>query len=63
MVKIWMEAFWKAHPDERWQLPAATRLGPAWAATAGLAAITLFIGLNPQPLLAYAQAAAQAMGG
>ena len=33
------------------------------AATIGLATFTLFIGLNPQPLLAYAQAAARAMGG
>ena len=62
MVKIWMEAFWKRHPDEDWEIPSATRLAPAWAATGGLALITLFIGLNPQPLLAYAQAAAQAMG-
>jgi multicomponent Na+:H+ antiporter subunit D len=63
MVKIWMEAFWKRHPDEQWQPPRDTRLGPAWGATLGLAVLTLAISLNPQPLLAYAQAAARAMGG
>ena len=63
MMKIWMEAFWKAHPDEHWQLPAKTRLAPAWAATLGLAAITLAISLNPQPLFTYAAAAARTLGG
>jgi multicomponent Na+:H+ antiporter subunit D len=63
MVKIWMEAFWKRHPDDQWRLPDDTRLGPAWAATLLLALLTLVIGLNPEPLLGYAQAAAQAMGG
>ncbi len=63
MVKIWMEAFWKRHPDDRWQPPAATRLAPAWAATLGLAALTLVISLYPQWLLAYAQAAARTLGG
>jgi multicomponent Na+:H+ antiporter subunit D len=63
MMKIWMEAFWKPHPDERWQLPAGTRLAPAWAATVGLAVLTLAISLNPQALLAYAQAAARTLGG
>lgn len=62
MMKIWMEAFWKRHPQESWQVPADTRLAPAWAATIGLAAITLAISLNPQPLLAYAQAAAATLG-
>jgi multicomponent Na+:H+ antiporter subunit D len=62
MMKIWMEAFWKPHPDANWQLPTGTRLTPAWAATGGLAALTLSISLNPQPLVAYAQAAAQSLG-
>jgi multicomponent Na+:H+ antiporter subunit D len=53
MVKIWMEAFWKPHPDPDWRPPRA-RLAPAWAATVALAAITLSIGLAPQALLAYA---------
>ncbi len=63
MVKIWMEAFWKAHPDDHWQPPRDTRLGAAWGATLGLAALTLLISLNPQPLLVYARAAAQTLGG
>jgi multicomponent Na+:H+ antiporter subunit D len=63
MMKIWMEAFWKAHPDERWSLPTDTHLAPAWAATLGLAAVTLAISVHPQPLLSYATAAARALGG
>ena len=62
MMKIWMEAFWKPHPDARWRPPADARLAPAWAAALGLAGLTLAIGLNPQPLLAYAQAAAATLG-
>ncbi|MBX3635495.1 MAG: Na+/H+ antiporter subunit D [Rubrivivax sp.] len=66
MMKIWMEAFWKPHPDASedrpWQPPTATRLAPAWAATLSLAAVTLWIGLNPQVLAAYAQAAAATLG-
>jgi multicomponent Na+:H+ antiporter subunit D len=63
MMKIWMEAFWKRHPDEDWKPPGDTRLVPAWAATLGLAAVTLVISLNPQVLLAYAQAAARTLEG
>ena len=61
MVKIWMEAFWKPHPDPDWCPPRA-RLAPAWIATVALAAITLSIGLAPQALIAYAQAAVQGFG-
>jgi multicomponent Na+:H+ antiporter subunit D len=63
MMKIWMEAFWKPHPDAQWRLPAHTRLAPAWLATIGLALVTLAIGLNPQWLLDYSLAAAQTLGG
>ena len=63
MMKIWMEAFWKRHPDEEWQPPADTRLRPAWGATLGLATVTLLISLNPQTLFEYAQAAARTLGG
>ena len=63
MMKILMEAFWKKHPDAHWALPRDTRLTPAWLATSGLAAVTLAIGLAPQPLAAYAQAAARTLGG
>jgi multicomponent Na+:H+ antiporter subunit D len=63
MVKVWMEAFWKPHPDSAWRLPAGARLAPAWAATIGLAALTVWISVDPQPLVAYAQAAAATLGG
>ncbi|MDJ0740595.1 MAG: proton-conducting transporter membrane subunit [Gammaproteobacteria bacterium] len=63
MMKIWMEAFWKRHPDAGWRPPADARLGPAWAATLGLASVTLLISLDPQTLLTYAQAAARTLGG
>jgi multicomponent Na+:H+ antiporter subunit D len=61
MVKIWIEAFWKPHPDPDWRF-ARGRLALAWVVTSALAAITLWIGLAPQGLVAYAQAAVQAFG-
>jgi multicomponent Na+:H+ antiporter subunit D len=61
MMKIWMEAFWKAHPDETWQ-PARVRLGAAYLATTGLAAVTLWISVSPQSLLGYATAAVAGLG-
>jgi multicomponent Na+:H+ antiporter subunit D len=63
MVKIWMEAFWKSHPNPDWKEPVRTNLIPAWLATIFLAMITLFISLNPQLLVEYAQAAAATLGG
>jgi multicomponent Na+:H+ antiporter subunit D len=61
MTKIWGEAFWKPHPEgpgglrklsrrQRWLL-----LGPI----AGLALLTVGIGLWPAPLFDYAQASAE----
>lgn len=61
MMKIWIEAFWKPHPDPDWR-PVATRSAPAWAATVLLATVTLAIGLTPQWLIAYSRAAATALG-
>lgn len=58
MMKIWMEAFWKPHPHERWRLPRDTRLAPALIATGSLAAVTLAIGLHPAALLDFASRAA-----
>lgn len=63
MVKIWMEAFWKSHPNPEWKLPVRTGLTPAWLATLFLALITLTISFNPQLLVEYAQAAAATLGG
>ena len=62
MMKIWFEAFWKKHPDADWQLPAGARLAPAYAATIALAALTVAIGLFPEPLAQFAQQAAETMG-
>jgi len=62
MMKIWMEACWKPHPDPEWRLPVRTRLGPAWLASIGLALVTLAISLHPAPLIAYTEAAASLLG-
>jgi len=58
MTKIWAEAFWKAPPDP----PAASdgrgeatgldsNLAPAFATVAGLALVTVWIGLGAGPIL------------
>jgi multicomponent Na+:H+ antiporter subunit D len=62
MMKIWMEAFWKPHPDANWVLPKNAQVAPARIATLGLAAVTLVISFNPQALVTYAQAAAVTLG-
>ena len=62
MMKIWMEAFWKPHPDPSRPL-AARGLLPAWCVTVGLALITVLIGLFPDTLAAYCLAAAAEIGG
>jgi multicomponent Na+:H+ antiporter subunit D len=59
MIKIWNEAFWKPAPDGYGALVLTGRerllmLGPI----ACLACVTVFIGMAPEPLLAYATAAA-----
>ncbi|RMX08201.1 Na+/H+ antiporter subunit D [Corticibacter populi] len=59
MSKIWIEAFWKPAPvmrSHRRTLPA-TMLWPI----AVLASITLWIGLQPQPLLQFSNEAAQGL--
>jgi multicomponent Na+:H+ antiporter subunit D len=61
MMKIWLEAFWKAHPDPQWAPPQAAML-PAYVVTIGLAMITLWIGLNPESLSAVSLAAVQTLG-
>lgn len=63
MIKIWMQAFWSDHPDDDWTPPKGLKLGPAWVVTIGLAAITVAIGLMPEPLYRFAQEAARVMGG
>lgn len=65
MTKIWLEAFWKPHPHPAMLVARGAIRGgrAAGCATALLAAVTLWIGLWPQPLLAYARAAAVAFTG
>ncbi len=56
MTKIWAEAFWKPHPDgiepELKTLPHKTaQILPV----AGLAVLTIIIGLNPEPFVLFAE--------
>lgn len=62
MAKIWMEAFWKPHPDPDWQ-PARARLAPAYVVTTILALLALGVGLYPEPFIAFAGDAARSLGG
>ncbi len=62
MAKIWMEAFWKPHPDPAWQ-PAQARLAPAYAVVTMLAALALGVGVYPEPFIAFASDAARTLGG
>ena len=59
MSKIWMEAFWKELPEPR-ATPSKLSFAIVTPITL-LAAVTVFIGLNPEPLVAYATGAANAM--
>jgi len=61
MTKIWTEAFWKPHPGGI--EPAPGRLAPGQGARlmlpiGALAALTLAIGLFPEPFMRFAQEAA-----
>lgn len=60
MLKVWMEAFWKAHPDPAWS-PGRAPVGGALAAALLLAAVTLFLGLCPEVFLSYARTATAAL--
>ncbi|WP_108663175.1 proton-conducting transporter membrane subunit [Acuticoccus kandeliae] len=59
MTKIWIEAFWKAPAGPRETPRRVPR--PMLAAIGGLAAITIAISLSPEPLIAFADNAANAM--
>ncbi|QKT04505.1 Na+/H+ antiporter subunit D [Ectothiorhodospiraceae bacterium 2226] len=61
MTKIWQEAFWKAPPEDApaRPLPGGAQLALLYTPIVGLAGITLFIGLNAQPVYALALAAAE----
>jgi len=65
MIKIWNEVFWKEQKAEFAAEQQALRQLPKFKIAMMfvpiilLAAITLFIGLNPEPFLDYANEAAQ----
>jgi multicomponent Na+:H+ antiporter subunit D len=61
MMKIWLEAFWRPHPDTAWTPPHQTRLVPAYLAATLMTVVMLALSLHPQPLAAYSQAAAAAL--
>lgn len=59
MSKIWIEAFWKASPRPR-TIPRAVPVSML-AAISGLGLLTVWIGLLPDVVVAYATAAGQAL--
>jgi multicomponent Na+:H+ antiporter subunit D len=61
MLKIWLEAFWRAHPRDDWQQTALTPSVPAIAVAVGLAVLTTAFGLWPDPVLRFTTAAAAAL--
>jgi multicomponent Na+:H+ antiporter subunit D len=63
MVKIWLEAFWKPHPEDRDLALPVSGLEPAWLAVLLLAALTLAMGLTPEPFVRYTAAAAASLSG
>jgi multicomponent Na+:H+ antiporter subunit D len=63
MAKIWVQAFWKPHPDKNWQPSAATRTTPAYVGLGLLVLVTLWAGLLPERLLLFVTSAAAALPG
>jgi multicomponent Na+:H+ antiporter subunit D len=60
MSKIWIEAFWKEHPIPSASAPETLPAAPVLACSA-LAALAVVVGLAPQPLVEFLQAAAVSM--
>ncbi|MEL6646552.1 MAG: Na+/H+ antiporter subunit D [Pseudomonadota bacterium] len=61
MTKIWAEAFWSPHPDgvePTLDKAPASVVQPMLAPIVGLAALTIVIGLFPQPFLSFAETSA-----
>lgn len=65
MLKIWLEAFWKPHPDATrytTRTPAAPILAtPAGLCVGALIVLTLWIGLFPDTLISYVSSATELM--
>ena len=58
MAKIWLAAFWKPASRAPAELPTLRGHATTWLPVAALAAITVVMGLWPQPFLAVAERAA-----
>ncbi|NPD16077.1 Na+/H+ antiporter subunit D [Xinfangfangia sp. D13-10-4-6] len=57
MTKIWAEAFWKPHPNGSWPRLSDIPARPRWLMLAPiivLAAMTVLIGIFPQPFISFA---------
>jgi multicomponent Na+:H+ antiporter subunit D len=63
MMKIWLEAFWKPHPDSTWHLPAGMRMGPAYAGLGVLVLVIVWVGIAPGVLLGFVGDAATGLWG
>lgn len=63
MMKIWLEAFWKPHPDRNWQPPKAGRLVPAYGGLGLLVLVALWMGLFPEPVMVFVTHAATTLRG
>jgi multicomponent Na+:H+ antiporter subunit D len=61
MTKIWVEAFWKESPRKIARSPRAVPAAMVLP-IAALGTITLAIGFNPEPLVAFSHLAADTMG-
>ncbi len=61
MVKIWLEAFWKPHPDRDWQPSKTSHTAPAYAGLSLLVLVTLWAGLFPERLLRFVTEAATSL--
>ncbi len=60
MIKIWAEVFWKAAPQDTGLTPPQTgSLVPLYLTIAGLAALTVCVGLFAQPVFELAERAAE----
>jgi multicomponent Na+:H+ antiporter subunit D len=61
MLKIWVEAFWKPHPDEPRTGPRAALGVWPFTAVAAMAALMTAAGLWPDPVLSYVGSAVSAL--
>lgn len=62
MAKIWLEAFWKPHPDGREMAAPVPGLAPAYAGGDDPGGRDPGMGLWPEPFIAFAQSATAGFG-